>query len=509
VYRNRRAEPVRYHLAMVADPPTSSDTAAGPGRRRAPWWAVTTYFAEGFPYALVRLLATPFFRDAGASLQAVGLTSLYGLPWNLKFLWAPAVDTTATKRRWIVTMEAVLAGIALAQAAIAGLADPLGAASVAFLVMAVAAATHDIAIDGYYLEALDRTEQARWVGFQSMAYRIALIAGGGGLIYVSGRTSWTVAWVVAAGALALLGVVHGLLLPRIETPRRPLRALLAGLARPRFLVPFLGAAGAVLGVRFVLARPWAEGIRTLLGALTVPQWIVLGLLTVMVGVAVRAPALKRRLYASDSTYALAFVDYLDQPRIGVILAFIALYRTGESFLLNMAYPFLKAIGVTRAQYGIAYGTFGIAAAIAGAMLGGILIARYGLRRCIWPFVAAQNVLNLLYMALALHERPALEGAAHPAVDIRLVTALIAVEAFGAGLGSSAFQVFIMRTTKASYKAAHMAIATALMSVSATLAGVASGFLAAELGFPVYFGLTFLATIPAMVLIPFVPQLRER
>ena len=481
----------------------------GGARKRAPWWAVTTYFAEGFPYALVRLLATPFFRDAGASLQAVGLTSLYGLPWNLKFLWAPAVDTTATKRRWLVTVEAVLAGLALVQAAVAGLADPLGAASVAFFVMAVAAATHDIAIDGYYLEALDRTEQARWVGFQSMAYRIALIAGGGGLIYVSGKTSWTVAWLVAGGALAALALGHGLFLPRIETPRRPLRAALSGLLRPRFLVPFLAAVAVAAGIRFLLSRPQAAGVRALFGALTVPQWIVLALLLVLAVVAVRAPALKRKLYASDSTYALAFVDYLDQPRIGVILAFIVLYRTGESFLLNMAYPFLREIGVTRAQYGIAYGTFGIAAAIAGAMLGGMLIARYGLRRCVWPFVAAQNVLNLLYMALALHERPALEGAARGGVDIRLVTALIVVEAFGAGLGSSAFQVFLMRTTKASYKAAHMAIATALMSVSATIAGVASGFLAAGLGFPVYFGLTFLATVPSMALIPFVPQLRER
>ncbi len=498
-----------YHHAM-GDPSAKRGTESGGSRSRwGRWWVVSTYFAEGFPYALVRLVATPFFRDAGASLQAVGLTSLYGLPWNLKFLWAPAVDTSATKRRWLVTAEAILAGLALAQAVISGLADPLGPASIAFLLMAIVAATNDIAIDGYYLEALDREEQARWVGFQSMAYRIALIAGGGGLIYVSGETSWTVAWILAGTILGTLAAIHAVFLPRIETVQRPMRRVLSGLLRPRFLVPFFGAAASVLGLRFLLARPWASGIREFLGQLTVPQWIVLVLFVILAGVAVRAPALKRKLYASDSTYALAFVDYLDQPRIGVILAFIVLYRTGESFLLNMAYPFLREIGVTRAQYGIAYGTFGITAAIAGAMLGGFLIARFGLRRCIWPFVIAQNGLNLLYMALALHERPVLAGTTNVPVDIRLVTVLIVVEAFGAGLGSSAFQVFIMRTTKPAFKAANMAIATALMSLSATLAGVASGFLAASLGFPLYFGLTFLATVPSMLLIPFVPQLRER
>ncbi len=477
-------------------------------RRRAPWWVVTTYFAEGFPYALVRLISTPFFKDNGASLQAIGLTSLYGLPWNLKFLWAPAVDTTSTKRSWLVAAEAVLAGLALAQAVVSGTSKPLGIASILFLLMAIVAATNDISIDGYYLEALNRTEQARWVGFQMMAYRIALISGGGGLVYFSGKTSWAAAWVLAAAALGGLAAVHALFLPRIETRGRPLSRLLRGLLHRRFLLPFLASAAAALGIRALLGAPWASGLRRALGTLTVPQWIVLLLLLALAVLAARAPALKRRLYSSDSTYALAFVDYLDQPRIGIILAFIALYRTGESFLLNMAYPFLRDIGITRAQYGIAYGTFGITAAIAGGMLGGLLIARYGLRRCVWPFVLSQNVLNLLYALMALHYRPVLADPASGSADLRLVTALIVVEAFGAGLGSSAFQVFIMRTTKASYKAAHMAIATALMSVSATLAGVASGFLAAALGFPVYFALTFLATIPAMALIPFVPQFRE-
>lgn len=492
---------------MLYDPWRMESTHTKP-RRRAPWWVVSTYFAEGLPYALVRLVSTPFFKDNGASLEAIGLTSLYGLPWNLKFLWAPAVDTTATKRRWLIGAEAALAGLSLAQAVVSGTSSPLGAASVLFLLMAIAAATNDISIDGYYLEALDRTEQARWVGFQMMAYRIALISGGGGLIFFSGIASWTAAWVLAAAVLGGLALLHTAFLPRIETRGRRLGEALRGLLKPVFLVPFLGAAALVLGVRFVLAAPWAAGARAVLGRLSMPQWIVLLLLVSLAVLAVRAPALKRKLYASDSSYALAFIDYLDQPRIGVILAFIALYRTGESFLLNMAYPFLRDIGVTRAQYGIAYGTFGITAAIVGGMLGGILIARYGLRRCVWPFVLCQNALNLLYMAMAIKYRAVFQHPELGSADIRLVTGLIVVEAFGAGLGSSAFQVFIMRTTKASFKAAHMAIATALMSVSATAAGVASGFLAHALGFSIYFGLTFLGTVPAMILIPFVPQLKE-
>jgi PAT family beta-lactamase induction signal transducer AmpG len=248
-------------------------------------------------------------------------------------------------------------------------------------------------------------------------------------------------------------------------------------------------------------------VRAVLGRLSLPSWIVLCLLAALIVLATRAPALKRRLYASRSSYALAFVDYLDQPRVGLVLAFIVLYRTGESFLLNMAYPFLNDIGVTRAQYGIAYGTFGIAASIAGGLLGGALIARYGLRRCIWPFVIGQNVLNLLYMGMAWKYAAIFQNPAAGSADLRLVTGLIVVEAFGAGLGTAAFMVFIMRTTKSGHKAAHFAIGTALMQISATMAGVFSGFLAESFGFVVFFGITFVATIPAMALIPFLPPIK--
>ena len=272
-------------------------------------------------------------------------------------------------------------------------------------------------------------------------------------------------------------------------------------------VTVLLAAAALIALGLDLSsRAWFQPVHHILGVLSFPSWVVLILLASMFVLAIRAPALKRKLYASDSTYALAFIDYLDQPRVGLILTFIALYRTGESFLLNMAYPFLRDIGISRTAYGIAYGTFGIAASITGGLLGGALIARYGLRKCIWPFVLSQNVLNLLYMLMAIKYHTIFKHPELGHADIRLVGGLIVVEAFGSGLGTAAFMVFIMRTARPAFKAAHMAIATGIATVSSTLAGVFSGFLAAALGFSIYFGLTFLATIPAMVLIPWLPYL---
>ena len=186
-----------------------------------------------------------------------------------------------------------------------------------------------------------------------------------------------------------------------------------------------------------------------------------------------------------------------------MLAFVLLFRTGESFLQKMRWPFFDdVVGLDLAAYGVANGTIGMIASFTATILGGRLIARDGLRRWIWPFVLAQNVLNLLYMGLAMLPDPT-------ALSSLALTLVIAAEHLGAGFGTAVFMVYLMRTCDPAHKAGHFAIVSALMSVSFTLAGVLSGVLAERLGFTVYFGFTFLATIPAMALIPHIPHLDGR
>jgi MFS transporter, PAT family, beta-lactamase induction signal transducer AmpG len=481
-------------------------------RQRLAFWVFTTYFAEGFPYSLVRQISTVFFKDFGASLQAIGLTSLYGLPWVLKFLWAPLADAFLTKRRWLLIAEFALVLSAVALALGATMPGALTLGSVLFLVTAFFSASHDIAIDGYYLEALDKRRQAQYVGFQAMSYRIALITGGGGVVWLSGVTSWSTGFWAAAVLLAALFLYHCFFLPKVETQQRDLRSLAVELAKPWRIFSIIGAV-ATVAVVVLMGRtetvqqalaPWSPYLKKI----GIPGFITLGLLLVLVSFVVALPALKRRLFTSDSFYAQAFVDYLDQPRIGVILAFLVLYRTGESFLLSMVYPMLKDIGITRDIYGLIYGTFGITASITGGILGGYLIGRFGLKRVIWPLVLAQNIPNLLYMVLAFSYRGIAGRADLGAANPMVVAVFVVLEAFGAGLGTSVFMVFIMRTCKPAYKAAHMAIATSIMNVSSTFAGVFSGYLAAWFGFSAFFGFTFLATVPGMALIAFLPHLED-
>ncbi|MCD4749276.1 MAG: MFS transporter [Thermoanaerobaculales bacterium] len=473
---------------------------------RAPLWVMSTYFAEGFPFGLIRLLSTAFFKDHGASLQAIGLTSLFGLPWTVKFLWAPFVDAFATKRRWLLLAEAALALMTAVLAFSTVLSSSLQVAAVIFLLLAFLSATHDIAIDGFYLEHLDRTEQARWVGFQAMSYRLALISSGGGIAWIAGEFSWRVGYLVGAVTLGLLFFFHSAFLPKTEESKRPMGELARWAIRPRTLMVVVAAALAGTALRRLLSLDALAPTVEILNRISLPSWIVIGLLTVLIALAARAPQLKTRLYASNSPYALAFVDYLAQEKIAVILGFIVTFRLGEAMLQNMAYPFLKDIGISLAQYGLAHNTYGLIASILGGLAGGAAIARWGLKRCIWPFVLALNSLNLLYMLMAWKYSYILADPQAGRASFALVATLLSAESFGAGLGTAAFMVFIMRTTQSEHKAAHMAIATGLMNVAGTLAGVVSGFLAAALGFVGYFGITVVATLPCMALIPFLPYL---
>jgi len=474
----------------------------------------TTYFAEGFPYIIVNSdVVKEVFRQLGASKGAIGLTALFHLPWNLKFLWGPFIDQYETKRAWLLACEVALSAVMIALAFVVSAEQTLTVISVVFAVMAVLSATHDIAIDGFYLEGLDEQGQSRFVGYRAMAYKLAsLLVSGPGMILI-GLAGWLAGLLAMAGVMVLLLVIHAFVLPRVERRGLPVMGLLRSLLGHRVLIGAAVIAAAVAAERqWPTLRPAYRCLRDRVEAvpwlanLSLGAWfgmIAIGLLIVMVGLVALRGLIERRLRGSDSHYAASFLHFIDQPKVGRILAFVVLFRTGESFLQAMKIVFLREdMKMSLEHYGTANGTVGMIASIVATMVGGWLISRHGLRRWIWPFVIAQNALNLLYLMLAM------VGADGPP-SFALLTAVITVEHLGAGLGTAVFMVYLMRCCDPDHKAAHMAILTALMSVSFTLAGAVSGFIAEAVGFATYFGLTFVATIPGMLLIPFIPYIDGR
>ena len=71
-------------------------------------WVFSTYLAEGLPYSIIRILSSVFFTDIGMKERYIGYLNFLGIPWNLKFLWAPFLDILGKKRTWMIAMQAMI-----------------------------------------------------------------------------------------------------------------------------------------------------------------------------------------------------------------------------------------------------------------------------------------------------------------------------------------------------------------------------------------------------------------
>ena len=478
-------------------------------------WCFSTYFAEGFPFSIIRSVSALFFRDRGVSLEAVGLTTLFGLPWILKFFWGPLVDEFATKRRWLLAMQAALAVLIGAAAFLVPLPAAPRLIAILFFAGAFVAATHDIAIDGYYLAALDKEEQTRFLGYRIMAYRVAMLTGSGVIVTVGTTCSWTLAFLLAGLLLGLLAAYHYFFLPECEIQRRPAVKMLELFARTRVLA-YIGLAAALVAGLFLffhsaLWKNWRQ-VSPILKELNFARAVGLGLLLALLLLA----AFRKKLAATmtrdpESFYGRAFLTFMDQEKIGLVLAFIVLARSGEFMVSSMTSAFVVDLGI-KEHYGWISGGIGLPASIAGALIGGWMISRHGLKRVIWPFLLAQNLTNVVYMLLAAGLAPYLAantGATRPlfigAGNLVLAAGVHGFDQFASGLGTAVLTTFLMRICKMEFKAAHFAIGSGLMSLGGIVAGVSSGFIASWLGYSGMFGVSFLISIPGMMLLFWVPK----
>jgi len=154
-------------------------------KKKSPWsspwaWIPTLYFAEGLPYVVAMTVAVIMYKRLGISNTDIALyTSWLYLPWVIKPFWSPFVDLIKTKRWWIVSMQ-MLIGAGLAGVAFLIPMPFFFQATLAVLwLIAFSSATHDIAADGFYMLALDSSQQSFFVGIRSTFYRLAMISGQG------------------------------------------------------------------------------------------------------------------------------------------------------------------------------------------------------------------------------------------------------------------------------------------------------------------------------------------
>jgi PAT family beta-lactamase induction signal transducer AmpG len=194
---------------------------------------------------------------------------------------------------------------------------------------------------------------------------------------------------------------------------------------------------------------------------------------------------------------LPFRDYFTREGAWLALAFILLYKLGDTMASAMTTPFYLDLGYSKTEIGAVVKLFGFWATIIGGTLGGVWILRIGLHRALWWFGLGQMISTLGFAVLA--------GLVPTTAALATVVAL---ENLTAGLGTAAFVGFMAALTDKRFTATQYALLSSLMGVPRVLAAAPTGWLASSLGWALFFSLCTVIAIPGLVLLKWITKLAD-
>ena len=310
-------------------------------------WVPTVYFAMGLPFVILSQTSTLMFKNMGISDTNITFwTSLIMLPWTLKFLWSPFLEMFRSKKYFVVLTQFV-SGISFALVAVSLPLEGFFRYVIAvFVVVAFSGATHDVATDGIYLNALSAKQQAQYVGWQGAFYNAAKFLSAGAFVALAGLLEKSIgitnAWMVVFGIFAAIMILLSLLHTR-----------------------------------------------------TLPQG--------------GTSAQVKTLDEVKTTMKEVLRSFITKKHIVYYLFFIILYRFAEGFAIKVVQLFLRAdrgdggLGLATDTIGLIIGVGGAGAFIIGSVLGGYAIAHYGLRRSLFTLCLSFNIPFVAYALLAVFQ----------------------------------------------------------------------------------------------------------
>lgn len=376
-------------------------------------------FASGLPLLLTGSVLQAWMNEEGVDLGTIGLFALVGLPYTLKFLWAPLMDRftpngLGRRRGWLLIFQLLLIAsllvLSLAQPAI----DPWWLA-VAALLVTFFSASQDIVIDAYRREALADDEQGLGASLYVNGYRVGmLLASGGGLILADHMSFSQVYQLMAA--FMFVGVATTLFAPE-PAP--------------------------------------AEGVPSTLREAVVQP----------------------------------FIEYFLRRDAVLILAFILLYKIGDTMASHMTTPFYLDLGFSKTEIGTVVKLFGFWATIAGGLIGGVLIMRLGIFRALWVFGILQGVSTAGFAVLA-----------QMGASLSGLAAVITFENLSGGMGTAAYIAYMASLTNKKFTATQYALLSSLMGVPRVIAAAPTGYLADSLGWAPFFIGCALIAVPGLLLL---------
>jgi len=290
-------------------------------------------FSSGLPLALILSTLKVFLVDANFDIKTIGLFSLIALPYGLKFLWAPIIDSIALpvltkslgrRRSWIIFNQVLLIICIIALGAFAAF-NILIIATIAILI-AIFSATQDMAIDAYRIERIKPSDQGIAASFYVYGYRIGMLISGAFALVLSEKIAWDQVYYVLA-LVMIIGVLTTLFARENQQIYHPSDGFL--------------------------------------------DWI-------------------------KTSVALPVVDFFKRQNWYLIFPFIVLFKLCDAFAGSITLPFLIEIGFSKIEIATIVKTFGLFATLIGVLLGGILVKKNGLIKSLWIAAILQAISNLAF-----------------------------------------------------------------------------------------------------------------
>ena len=506
------------------NPPAHLAPASWQGRLYRASVVVVLGFASGLPLALTGQALQAWLSVEGLDVAAIGFMSLVGLPYTFKFLWAPLMDRfdvplLGRRRGWIVLTQLLLAALLWWLAATSPKAG-LQVFALLAVAVAFASASQDVVIDAYRTDLLPPAERGMGASVHVMGYRLAMILSGGvALIWTDAAQgaglSWPDVYRRMAGFMVAAAVFCAFALPALKTPVQ--KTSVARNDVQGFLAVMLAVAcGYVLTDQFgktvasTLLQPYLQ--TTTLPAALQGRWV--DLLTLLLGIGITLPlAAWAARKARFETLLGGLASYFSQPGAWAFLIFIVLYKLGDAFAGALITPFLlKTMAFSSAEVGVVNKVLGLWLTIGGALAGGLLMLRLGLWRSLFVFGVLQMASNLGFWWLAVGGKGALPGFVLPAFDfgfVKLAQAtpvdgglmmVVAFENISGGMGTAAFLAFLMSLCNQRFTATQFALLSAFASVGRVWVGPLAGVLAETIGWPVFFIVSTVVALPALVML---------
>ena len=406
-------------------------------------------FSAGLPFMLVFSTLTAWLRSEGVSRTAIGFFAWVGITYSIKVLWAPVVDrirlplVTAwlgQRRGWMLAAQLTIM-LGLAGMALTDPVTQLTQLALLAVLVAFASATQDVTIDAFRIESDEVRFQAALAGTYVLGYRLALLATGAGALFVADIIGWTPAY-LAMAACVFVGIFAVAISPEPSSPERldiendPL----------------------VIGFR---SRTRLRGFAADMGA-----WIT---------GAVVAP----------------FVDFL--RRFGwaalPIIALVGLYKASDLSMAAMANPLYLDLGFSLSQIGAVSGLFGVVMTIGGGLVGGVMVARFGLMPMLLVGAIGIAVTNLLFAWLATMEP-----------QLWALAMTITGDNFFVGFSATVFIAWMSGLVSRRYTATQYALFSSFMTLPGKLLGGPSGWIVDQAGYVFFFFYASALGIPAMLLV---------